>query len=312
MSERAPRTLLFHRHSRGPSGGHLKVRDYYEHARQSATFEPRIHFASTSDAVPVGDPWAAVGPVVCARWAPEQADALFLAGLDWQALPAHSNTPVINLIQGVRHADPDDPRYPFLVRPAIRICVSPEVTSAITGTGRVNGPVFTINNGLDVGVMPLPSAVRDLPVLIMGQKNPALARDLAVRLLAWGVPTRALTQWIPRADLFAYFGRAQVVLTLPNPKEGFFLPALEAMAMGAVVVCPDCRGNRGFCLPDVTCLVPEYSAEALAVAVRRALSLEPSARASLLLAAANQVQRHGITRERRAFLAILDGLSGDR
>ena len=42
--------------------------------------------------------------------------------------------------------------------------------------------------------------------------------------------------------------RARVTVLVPNPKEGFYLPALEAMALGTIVVCPDCVGNRSFCV----------------------------------------------------------------
>jgi GT2 family glycosyltransferase/glycosyltransferase involved in cell wall biosynthesis len=71
------------------------------------------------------------------------------------------------------------------------------------------------------------------------------------------------------------------VLLQTSKHEGFCLPALEAMATGATVVCTDANGNRDFCRDGVNCLMPaERSPEALAAAVRRALD-DPDLRARL-------------------------------
>ena len=112
---------------------------------------------------------------------------------------------------------------------------------------------------------------------------------------------------MPRREYLALFGRAEIAVPLPVQAEGFFLPALEAMAMGAVVVCPDCGGNRSFCRDLVTCLRPEYRLEAIVAAVEAALGMPAAARAAIRAAAAGEVDRHDLDREREAFLALLDG-----
>jgi len=50
---------------------------------------------------------------------------------------------------------------------------------------------------------------------------------------------------------------------LPNQKEGegFYLPALEGMAVGTLVIFPDCIGNRSFCLSGYNCFRPDYTTE---------------------------------------------------
>jgi Glycosyltransferase len=53
--------------------------------------------------------------------------------------------------------------------------------------------------------------------------------------------------------------------------EGFCLPALEAMATGAAVVCTDAHGNRDFCVDGENCLVPEASVPAVSAALARLL-----------------------------------------
>ena len=62
-------------------------------------------------------------------------------------------------------------------------------------------------------------------------------------------------------------------LFVPNPTEGFFLPALEALALRSVVVCPDVIGNRSFCLDGVNCFRPAFEEEALLGAAEEALGL---------------------------------------
>ena len=83
-------------------------------------------------------------------------DVLFLAGVDWRYLngewPRCSGQPQDQPhVQGVRHAQRRDMElHRYLSERAIRICVSQEVADAISATGRTNGPVLTIPNGIDV------------------------------------------------------------------------------------------------------------------------------------------------------------------
>src|SRR5947209_3732672 len=65
--------------------------------------------------------------------------------------------------------------------------------------------------------------------------------------------------------------------------EGFCLPALEAMAAGAPVVCTDAHGNRDFCRDGENCLMPEPSPTAVTAAVQRILD-EPGLRERLVSA----------------------------
>jgi GT2 family glycosyltransferase len=54
--------------------------------------------------------------------------------------------------------------------------------------------------------------------------------------------------------------------------EGFCLPALEAMATGAAVVCTDAHGNRDFCEDGVNCLMPAGRVEEVSAALARLLA----------------------------------------
>lgn len=118
------------------------------------------------------NPWSGVEPPPLEAWDPAGADMLFLAGLDWTAVPERTQVPTINLIQGTRYAARGDPRRGFLSRRAVRICVSGEVADAVRATGLVNGPLFTIENALDLDSFPPSLAQRDIPVLLSGVKRP--------------------------------------------------------------------------------------------------------------------------------------------
>src|SRR5205823_13711109 len=98
-------------------------------------------------------------------------------------------------------------------------------------------------------------------VLICGTKAPELARQIENRLARdENIAVTSLDDWIERAEYLHRLTQAKVTVTLPRPTEGFYLPALEAMACGAIVVCPDCVGNRDFCRDGANCFRPAYDA----------------------------------------------------
>ncbi len=301
-------TIFFYRDFQGFSGGHMKVWHYFCHAQQSRRFIPRI-FLTDSSVCDDSNPWSGITPSPLPAWNPIAADALFLAGLDWLAVPETPPCPVVNLVQHIRHGTPDDPRYAFLSRRAIRICVSEEVTSSILASGRVNGPVVTIPNAIDVQHFPAPAQVRDIALLIVGLKNPALAAGLASRLRHAGVHVTCQTQALPQREFLELIGRAETVVFLPTPQEGFYLPALEGMAMGALVICPDCVGNRSFCHDQVNCYRPTYTVDAIEQAVLLSIAMSLVDRAVMTNEGRQEALQHAFGKERRAFLDILDDLS---
>jgi hypothetical protein len=307
------RIVLFHRDFRRFTGGHLKVWNYFNHVRASDLYEPRITFTPES----IWDqtnPWSNSTEYVV-KWNPGIADVLFLAGSDWKSLPATSvnefSKPIINLIQHPRHADPKDEVYRFLTNRAIRICVSRQTADAINATGKVNGSVFVISNGISVDDIP-PTAEaekRPVEVLICGLKVPDLSGQIEKRLQRdENIAVTSLLDWIPRTEYLRQLSQAKVAVTLPRPSEGFYLPALEAMACGTIVVCPDCIGNRDFCRDGINCFRPNYGVDDIVAAIYRALALPSNETANIRRQANETVREHSLERERDSFLTILDGI----
>ena len=309
------REVLFYRDFREFTGGHLKVWHYFNHVAASEGHRPQIHF-SAGTRWDASNPWLAQRDRARGEWTPERADLLFLGGPDWEMLPAAErdryHRPVINLVQHVHHADPSHPLSAFLRHRAIRICVSEEVRAALEATGKVNGPTVAISNGIDLPDLSV-SEARDIDWLVCGFKDgrSVLARRLAQRLEGWG-RVEALTRLLPREQFLATLARARRAVLLPRATEGFYLPALEAMALGCLVICPDCVGNRSFCREGFSALVPAGHDEAsLFAATWRARVLPPVEEAALLANARAVAARYTLARERAAFhdlLASVDSL----
>lgn len=301
-------TLLFHRDFRSLTGGHLKVWHYLCHTAESRSFCPRV-FLTAASRRDASNPFLESAPGgLLPSWQPERADALFVAGLDWMAVPDDWSKPVVNLIQGVRHASAGDSRRKYLSRRAVRICVSGEVADAIRSTGEVNGPVVTIPNAIDVPVARVGTERRRAPLLVAGWKAPARTAVVVGALRAAGYEPEVIASSVPREEFLGRIAGAEVVLFLPFEEEGCFLPALEAFALGSLVVCPDCVGNRQFCRDGDTCLRPDHAPASLVAAVGQAMTMTPIERERMVAAARAEVATRGLDGEKRAFLTMLDDL----
>ena len=205
--------------------------------------------------------------------------------------------------RGVQHAEAGTEQFEYLALKAVRICVSPEVAEAICATGRVNGPVITISNGIEALFSTSKSA--RLPVTIAGCKDPKLAQDLANRLAAMGIENRCLTEFIPRESFLDLLSHSRVVVCLPKVKEGFYLPALEAMGLGCMVVTVDCIGNRSFCFNERNCLIAERNVDSLAEATSRALNTGIMKRWRMGRKAMSTTRQHSLSKERSQFHRVL-------
>ena len=303
--------VLFHRDFQDMTGGHLVHAQYMRMISAMAGYDVRLYMTPRSAPIALS-PWASFADRLETTWDPEVADLHFVAGFDWLAHPRaralEREKPFINLIQGVRHADPQSPLYEFLDRRAIRICVSEPVQAALVATGRCNGPVVTIRNALDPDLLTCEGARKEISAAIVAVKQPRLAEALGAALVRAGIDVDVIHR-CDRPVFLSRIARARVVVTLPQEREGFYLPALEAMALGCLVVCPDAVGNRGYCEPGVNCLMPAaFTFEALLETAQAALSLPDGARAAMVLAARATARAHGEGPMATSLARILEGL----
>ena len=320
MGRDQPRTVWFYRDYVRLFGGHVKHSHYFDHVRRMPGFAPRITFSAEpsneSQARERRRLWPAGNGVMARRWEPAGRDVLFLAGVDWRYLRGNGletlANPRINLIQHVRHAHEGTELYRYLSERAVRICVSQEVADAISATGRTNGPVLTIPNAIDVtpfesvgGSSPAGFDERGRPITIVGYKSPELARALSERLDAARIEHLLVCEFLDRSAFLALLGESRIAVCLPREREGFYLPALEAMASGCLVLTLDCIGNRGFCHDEENCLVAEHDPESLFRATKRVLAMAVPERERMHWQARDTAAGHSLDAERSRFHAIL-------
>lgn len=301
------RRMVFYRDYHGYTGGHGKVRDYLDHVSAHPQWCAAVYLTPDSDRGG-GNPFC-MGADLAPAWPPQQADALFLGGMDWAALPAVNaagHRPIINLVQHVRHADPALGLRQFLCRRAIRVCVSTAVAQAILATGEVNGPVRVIPAAVDVPMLQsLGAASGRGGVFIDAVKQPHLGAAVAAALAAVGVPAHLHHTRLPRADYLAAMASAGIVVTLPDPTEGFYLPGIEALALGCALVQYDCLGSRDYLRDGDNALVPAPTVEAIATAVLQ-LRGDASLRARLCAGGRVTAARFGLASERASVHALLE------
>lgn len=303
------RTVLFFRKYRRFHGGHLKVWHYFNHTLAADGYDARVLFDVDSN-WDTSNPWSDVRDRVVESPVDAQADAYFVAGRDWQRMEAlgllDGDVPIINFIQHTRHAGDWSIQSRYLTRKAIRICVSEEVAAAVESAGS-RGRTIVIPNSIDVPVLDGECEERPVHLLVAGLKQPEMAVQAAAALQKPGRVIEVLEDHVSREAFLQKIGNARNVLFLPNTEEGFYLPALEGMALGALVICPDCIGNRGY-MNGRNAMFPPYELPALIAATETALTMSEAARAAMLQEARETVSRHQPEAEREAFGDVLRNL----
>lgn len=238
------------------SGGHIKVRDYFLHCLRHPELEPYLYFTPDSS-YESSALWADIPRERIVRSSEDKCfDLAFVAGKDWKLLSSTSGARrIIHFVQSIEQCTEGHPMFSLLKRPAMRICTS-EAVAQMSEPHRV-GEATVIENGIPLDLFK-PRAKRRGSILIWGKKNPALSEHLCTELAKRGLDPTLLRDYIPREAFARQLGETEIFIGVPKPTEGFFLPALEAMASGCAVICPDAAGNRGFCLHEETCLIPEF------------------------------------------------------
>lgn len=317
------RRVLFYRslktYNSGTNGGHLKVRDTFEHFKHSDHFEPRVYFSEDTKWFDnPGNYWLPYKAEALNRWNLKDGDVLMFSGKDWTVLAenerANPPVPVINIVQP-RHTRQEDPRRLFLQYPAIRVAKSVNGARILKDHG-VNGPLVVIPDSIDLSLFPK-HREKDIDVLVLGLKQEELARRigraLKLRRLWTSNLSKVHVQLPPKLPTRQAFidllSRAKIVVCLPLDEkrgyEGFYLPALEAMACGSLVIVPHAVGNKDHCRHEENCLVPEFDFKSIMQMTLRALKMPKVEKSALIHAGFETAKAHDIQNERQAFLSLL-------
>jgi hypothetical protein len=166
---------------------------------------------------------------------------------------------VIHLVQNTRHANPaftDGYALRLLSRPMARIMVAEEVMEACAPLLNPHSLSTTIVEGHDWSFFHRtrrPEPHQPIRVAYTTWKS-----DLGVyvqRSAPDGFAFRSIRRSASWPELRELFHWCDVFLCCPGPEEGFYLPGLEAMAAGAIVITPDVGGNRAYCRFGDNCVL---------------------------------------------------------
>jgi glycosyltransferase involved in cell wall biosynthesis len=285
-------------------GGAIKGRDYFLHCLAHPQLDPYFSFTDASRYEASGL-WRDVDPArVLSEPDAGTFDLFFISGRNWKYVPKRLDGPVLNLLQSVLECREGAPEFRYLKRSALRICVSDAVAGA--SAPYRNGDAVVIPNGIPLDLFAPAAQEGGAPVLIWARKDEAFGVCLQDELERRGLPAELLTRYLPREEWARRLAAAPVFVGLPHEEEGFFLPALEAMACGAAVVCADAVGNRAFCGDGETCLAPPRGGlEAHADAVER-LVRDGALRKRLRANGLERARAFSLEAERERFYALLE------
>lgn len=312
----AAKTILFYQHFGHANvfrGAHYKTLDYFKHLQSLPGFEPVIVFDEDSAWGP-DIPWYAQYPTMpTLANLTVKPDALFLnSGKDWlryqarQVIPV--DLPIISPVNHFRALNPDHPAFQLLSRPATRLCPSPELYQAVKDHELTQGETIYLPNAIQPLIESLPAwQQRPTDVLVVGNKNPKIAAELAAKLKVRFAQVQVIDRWLPQVAFQAALANSRFSVHLPMPVEAHYLPALEAMLLGSVVLVPDCVGNMSYAQHGHTCYVPDYEISAMVqtLAEIQDLDHQPMIEAAMAMAHSFSPER-----ERQGLERVLQGVFG--
>jgi hypothetical protein len=227
---------------------------------------------------------------------------------------------VIHLIQNVRHADPAfqaGHARRLLARPMARISTNEIVAEAIRPFLHPGSIHEVVPIGHDAGFFRIerPSGIsteRPLRVAYTTWKS-RLGDRLAAALAGSGtVVFRRIGHEAGWDELRDLYGWADVFLGTPIAQEGSYLPALEAMAAGALVVVPPAGGNLAYCRFGENCLEAAFEDDDSYLAAIEEIRSMPAGRVDeMRAAAAATATAHSLEAERSGFAAVIARIESD-
>ena len=151
------------------------------------------------------------------------------------------------------------------------------VSDAITPFLDPRGLHRTIALGHETGYFASPtrSSVLGRPVRVAHTTWKSELGDAVERAVtAEGFEFRAIRTQVAWDELRELYLWADVFLSTPGPEEGFYMPGLEALEAGCLLVTPDVGGNMAYSRPGLNCrLVPYDDVDGYVLALREIAAL---------------------------------------
>lgn len=230
-------------------------------------------------------------------------------GLLTRALrPGQSPERIVHYIQNVRHANPawlEGHGVRVLQRPFARISTNDVVAASIAQLQHPTSLNTVIPLGHPHGFFapPAPRGGLHTPLRVAYTTWKSHAGDEVARRMADDpVEFRSIRTKVGWGELRELYAWADVFLGFPDPEEGFYMPAFEAMEAQAVVVVPDVGGNMAFCRFEHNCIGVGYEdVDGYVAAIRRVAAMDRGTVDTLRRNAADSLARFDLDAERRAF-----------
>lgn len=295
----------------GFRGAQMKTWDFFHHIKAHPEFNPIMEFHPDSEWSPVV-PWpeqAVLGPQTHL----EEPDWYCLkGGNDWklfeQSHQLKANATVISPIVNYRVLDERHHSNQLLGRPAVRVCPSPDLASAVRSHPLTRGLVYAIPNGIDIHLdRAVPFNEKTTDLLIVAYKRPQSGKIIRDQLSASGVVrVKMLEKPVAHAAFLDLLADARVILHLPQDTEANYIPGLEGMLQGGVSIMPDCRGNRFYVNDGENGFIGTYDLEWLVKQVKAVLSRPDEALNKISMQAREQARQFSLEHERAQWHQMLD------
>jgi hypothetical protein len=219
---------------------------------------------------------------------------------------------IIHIIQNVRHANPfwnDGYALRLLTRPVARISTNFVIFEAIRQwlDDRAYHEVINLGHDLDFFHTPRPEWALSTPIRVAHTTwKSAIGDQVEAAVADERFVFESIRDHVGWAELRRLYHWADVFLCAPDPEEGVYMPAIEAMAAGCIVVGPDVGGNRSYWRPGENGVQVEYeSVDSYAAALREIRGWDSVKVADVRRSARQVMTQFDLGVERRAFLAYL-------
>jgi len=222
---------------------------------------------------------------------------------------------VICIVQNVRWANPtftNGYAMRLLSRPMARIMTNDVVLEAVRPYLNETSMTEVIDLGHDTA-------------FFARERTAGLAQPIRVAHTAWksdvgdrvaarirgpAFEFRAIRDHVGWEELRELYHWADVFLAAPLVEEGFYLPGLEAMAAGAIVLSPDVGGNRAYCEFGENCLRVDFDDPSSYVEVLSSLKkTDPTRIDRMRKQGYETIARHTLSSEEQHFGAFLERLT---
>jgi hypothetical protein len=217
---------------------------------------------------------------------------------------------IIQIIQNVRHANPEFTggyATRLLTRPISRIVTNDIVAEAIARYLNKSSLTEVIDLGWDTEYFAKKrpdSPHRPLRIAYTTWKS-TLGHQIRHTLVSrsrFHYRFKSIGQVVNWRTLRSLYQWCDVFLSTPSPEEGFYLPGLEAMASGAIVVSPDARGNLVYCEFGKNCVLADYDSVASYVsAVQKVRAMPSSVLAQIRSEGYLTASRYSLMEEEKRF-----------